>query len=315
MTRQQRIFVSLAVIAVVAVWMLRKYSAFVDQPPASANQQEPIDNHIPSAASVERSAHSEGWSASDLASKDTGSAAGESELVELADVLSVAEDMLRRLKTEVKDYQAKMIKRERIDGELGPAVSMQLKVRNADASGKGFAAYLRFVEPESVAGREVIWGPDFNGGQLQVHEVGIKRLLGTLSLDPNGLLAMRGQKYPISEIGLVRLVEKLIEKGNREARIGQAVVRVNEECQVGDRACTLYEVVNPKDNGESDFHIARVYVDTERMLPLKYAAYLWPSEIGGQPQLEEEYSYLELETNIGLTSEDFDPNNPQYDFP
>ena len=73
--------------------------------------------------------------------------------------------------------------------------------------------YLSFQSPSSVKGREVIWGEDLYDGKMAVHEVGLLLSMKTFWLDPNGIFAMQGQRYPISEIGLVRLVEKLIERG------------------------------------------------------------------------------------------------------
>jgi outer membrane lipoprotein-sorting protein len=55
-------------------------------------------------------------------------------------------------------------------------------------------------------------------------------------------------------------------------------------------------------------------LDTERLIPLRYAAYLWP-EKDGEPVLEEEYTYLNVQLNVGLTDADFDPENENYHFP
>ena len=46
-------------------------------------------------------------------------------------------------------------------------------------------------------------------------------------------------------------------------------------------------------------------------MPLKYS---WPREKGGPPRLIEEYTFLNLEVNPGLSDSDFDRNNPAYDF-
>ncbi len=35
---------------------------------------------------------------------------------------------------------------------------------------------------------------------------------------------------------------------------------------------------------------------------------------GGQPQLLEEYTYLNVKLNVGLTDADFDDKNPEYNF-
>jgi hypothetical protein len=51
------------------------------------------------------------------------------------------------------------------------------------------------------------------------------------------------------------------------------------------------------------------------MIPLRYAAYDWPASAGKEPPLEEEYTYTNVEINVGLTAEDFNPKNRSYNYP
>ena len=59
------------------------------------------------------------------------------------------------------------------------------------------------------------------------------------------------------------------------------------------------------------------FIDTGLMIdpPVRYAAYGWPAVPGGEPQLLEEYTYFNITLNVGLTDEDFSPDNPNYNFP
>lgn len=246
--------------------------------------------------------------AGDAGGNESGS--GESSWTE---VLSVAENLLASMRSEVQDYQGVLLARERVAGKLSDESRIQIKVRNPSET-HGLSAYLKF-ESEASKGREVIWSEDHPEGKLVAHEEGLKRMLGTLELDPNGMLAMAGQKYPITDIGLLRLAEKLIEKGEKESQNPQAQVRIIEDQMVGDRVCRMYQVTNPTKSDESEFHIAQVCIDVERNVPLRFASYMWPEESGQAPPLEEEYTYLNLELNPGLTDLDFDRKNPNYNFP
>ena len=58
----------------------------------------------------------------------------------------------------------------------------------------------------------MIWIEGRNDGKLVAHDIGIKGMI-RVSLDPNGAIAMRGQRYPITEIGLENLVQKTDRKG------------------------------------------------------------------------------------------------------
>jgi len=44
-------------------------------------------------------------------------------------------------------------------------------------------------------------------------------------------------------------------------------------------------------------------------------AYLWPEAEGEDPPVDEECNYQDVKLNVGLTDMDFDPDNPEYDYP
>ncbi len=230
----------------------------------------------------------------------------------IAGVLDLAHEMLDFLRHDVRDYRATLVKRERIAGRLGGEVRMELKVRNPSTT--GLSTYLKFVSPKTAAGREVIWVDGQRDSRLVAHEGGLLNLM-RVELVPESRLAMLGNKYPITEIGLVRLVEKLIEKCDRGVDLSQCRIEMIEDQRVGDRTCRLVQVTQPKSLAGADFYIAQVFVDMERRVPLRYAAFMWPEQTGGDPPLEEEYTYLDLELNVGLSDEDFDPSNPAYNYP
>ncbi|MCA9129892.1 MAG: DUF1571 domain-containing protein [Planctomycetales bacterium] len=232
-------------------------------------------------------------------------------------VLSMAHDMLQDMRANLQDYTAILVKRERIRGTLGDETKMLLKVRNpiqTPGNERGLSVYVKFLEPSSTAGREVIWVDGANDGKLISHEAGLKNI-ARFKLAPDGMLAMFGNKYPITEIGLLRMVEKLIEKGNQDRELGTCLVDKVEGEQIGGRPCQLVQVTHTDKRPEFDFHIAQIFIDSERRIPLRYAAFLWPENPAAPAPLEEEYTYLDLQTNVGLTDKDFDADNPEYGFP
>jgi hypothetical protein len=234
-------------------------------------------------------------------------------------VLQLARDALDSMRRDIKDYKATLLKRERIGGKLGGESVMELKVINPREASEGQSAvamhvYLKFLSPSMSKGREVIWIEGANNNQIVAHEGGFKNLL-TMNLDPEGTIAMLGNRYPITGIGMIRLVEKLIEKGQRDRGLGLCEVKVLDHQAVGDRDCKLIQVTHPEKKDGYDFHIAQIFFDSERMIPLRYAAYDWPASASKEPPLEEEYTYTNVEINVGLTAEDFNPKNPSYNYP
>ena len=231
--------------------------------------------------------------------------------------LSIAEDGLANIQNNIADYSAIMVKRERVNGKLGDREYMKVKIRNERTIGGTkvpFSVYMNFLKPRACAGREVIWVKGQNDGKLLVHEGGIIGFK-TFHLDPTGILAMKGNRYPIYEAGLENLVVKLIEKATRDRNAGDCIVNYREGASINKRSCSVIEVIHPEAKAPFDFHKAQVYIDDEMNIPVRYAAYDWPASAGQPPQLMEEYTYVKVKLNVGLTDMDFDTRNPRYKFP
>lgn len=232
--------------------------------------------------------------------------------------LHIARQALMRFEATVEDYTGTIIKRERIGGSLGGEARMEFKIRTRKKEGdklvRPLQVYLKFSDPWLSRGREVIWTENANEGKLVAHEGGLKNLV-RVSLAPTDNLAMMGNKYPITEIGLGKLVEKLIEKGERDKKVGPCTVNIEDGFEVAGRRCQKIEVIHPVPDVRFDFHMAQIFIDTERMIPLRYAAFMWPDKPGSPPPLEEEYTYTDVKINVGLKDSDFDPDNPAYKYP
>lgn len=228
--------------------------------------------------------------------------------------LTMAAKGLEYSKDKVRDYTATLVKRERVDGELQPYEYIFLKVRNSKPQ-VPFSVYMYFLKPTTAKGREVIFVKGRNENKMVVHEGGSKgQLLPNLNLDPKGYLAMQGQRYPVTEVGVENLMVQLLERGNRDRAAGTCKVQFRKGAKINGRECTLLQVTHPERRAPYDFHIAQIFVDDELGMPIRYAAYDWPKAEGARPELIEEYTYLNLKINAGLKEIDFDPENSNYAF-
>lgn len=217
----------------------------------------------------------------------------------------------------VDDYTCLLIKRERIAGELLPYEHIYVKFRservNHDEVVVPFSVYMKFLGPKRMKGREVLFVEGDNDGDMLARQPG-RRASIDLSVDPHGDLAMRNNRYPITEFGIENLLGRLIEVAVEDMRYDDCEVNIYRGAKVDGRSCTGYEVKHPIRGPGFRFHLARVFVDDELGVPVRYAAYDWPAEQGGAPQLLEEYTYRRLNLNVGLTDEDFQRANPAYGF-
>jgi hypothetical protein len=223
----------------------------------------------------------------------------------LAPVLQWAETELPNVE-KWRDYSATLVRRERIHGVLSGYEYVTIKIRH-----QPFSVYVRFDAPEKFNGQEVIYVAGENQGNLLAHR---PRMATTLSLSPTGMIAMNNRHYPLTEIGMVNLVRRLVEVGRDDLRYGECEVKYFSAAKVDQRPCTVIQVTHPKPRDEFRFHIARIFVDDALKAPTRYESYDWPAEPGGEPPLIEEYTYLNVKSNNGFTDEDFSVGNPEYGF-
>lgn len=210
----------------------------------------------------------------------------------------------------IRDYTCRFVKRELIDGKMTPHEFMFLKVRN-----QPFSVYFYALGPMRNRGDEAIYIEGRNNGMVLAHTSGIRdRIAGTVELHPTSPRLMEGNLHPLTNIGIENLLRKLINFHEYESRYGECEVNVYPDVKVDDRACDCVQVVHPVPRRNFKFYLMRIYYDQEYKIPIRFEAYAWPQQQGGQPVLIEEYSYMDLKLNQNLTDADFDTNNPQYSF-
>jgi hypothetical protein len=228
----------------------------------------------------------------------------------LEPALDRAYKSIKEMDRSLKDYTATLVKRERVDGQLTEHEYMFTKIRH-----KPFSVYMYFLEPEDRIGREVIYVEGQNDGNLVAHEAkGLAAIVGAVQLKPNSPLAMKGNRYPITEVGIMNLTRRLIEVGESDRKYGECDVKHVPSAKVNGRICTLIQVTHPVPRKNFRYHKALIYIDDELNIPIRFEAYDWPKEEGGQPVLLEEYTYVKIKLNAGLVDADFDPRNPNYKF-
>lgn len=233
--------------------------------------------------------------------------------------LDIARRGLADCQANIRDYTAIMVKRERIDGTLSGNEYMLVKVRNRKVAGgkivQPLSVYCHFLKPSTIKGREAIYVEGKNDGNVCAHEGGFKgKFLPTVNIAPDGALAMRGQRYPLTEIGIENLMAKLIERGESARQYPDVQCEFRKNAKVTDRSCTLLQVTQPTKQPGMEFYQAKIYIDDALNIPIRYIAYDWPRRQGDSLEVLEEYTYLNLKLNVGLTDEDFDPYNEKYNF-
>lgn len=208
----------------------------------------------------------------------------------------------------VRDYTCTFVKRERINGHLTPQHVMQMKARTAPHS-----IYFKFQTPNK--GREAIFVAGKHNNKVLAHDVGIGRLLaGTLTLDPRGSMAMEHTRHPVTEAGIGSLIDSVAKHWSVELTPEESKVTFEPGLTIGPHRCSMIESVHPEKKPQFLFHMVKLYIDHDHGLPIRIEAYDWPKTPGAKPELVEEYTYMNLKTNVGLAEHDFDPTNKAYSF-
>lgn len=206
----------------------------------------------------------------------------------------------------INDYTATFHKDE-IVARKRVRQQMEIKVQE-----KPFSVYLKFLKPH--AGREVIYVDGKNDGNLLTHGVGLETIVGTLELDPKGSTAMDESRYPITMIGMRKMVQKIIAQWEAELSISEPTVKFYPNAKIGSLECRVVETIHDQKKSGVQFHMTRLFIAKDSELPIRVEQYAFPTKSDENPVMVEQYTYLDVKTNVGLKAADFDTDNPAYDY-
>ena len=232
----------------------------------------------------------------------------------LETALRYATGVMNYVQRHVQDYTCTLVKRERIDGDLQNPQYIRAFVRaGRNEAGKPvpLSVFLEYVAPAKVKGRKVLYVAGQNDNQMLVRNGGKRFNYVTVKVDPQSEAALRESRAPITEIGfenMTRTFVRLIQENiRRDPNSANTKLTFFKAAKVNDRICTRVLVVHPTADPELEFAEVDVYVDDELHVPIRIEGYDWPKREGQPMPLLFEYTYEDLQINVGLTDADFSP--------
>lgn len=219
--------------------------------------------------------------------------------------LSEAEKFIAPMQKEyrrIHDYTCIFYQQERIDGKLLPQQTIRMKFR------KPFSVYMKWIK-EPYKGQEIIYVHGWNNGKLRVHPGSFPDI--TVNLDPNGSLAMKDNRHPVTEAGIgftIQIVAKDIQTALAHPGDSVQYFDQGQKKVMGREAQCLEAIMPVKSISRYYAHRAVICIDDKWKLPTHVAIY------DSTNTLIEEYYYSDIKINPGLTDEDFNPDNPDYNF-
>lgn len=219
------------------------------------------------------------------------------------DVVGLVADM-KAAYASIQDYTARFVKRERIKDKLHDVEDIRLKFREPGS------IYMRWVG-SYVPGREILFVKGRHEDRALIHEPKFPSSLITILTPPDSPLILQESRYPITDVGLGRLIELLATHIDRAMTRGELATR---EIPAADpsssaKAERRLELMTPKTATGYLAHRTVVSIDLGTRLPVAVDLF------GANDELLASYMYKDLVVNPGLTDRDFDPTNPQYSFP
>lgn len=226
--------------------------------------------------------------------------------------LMLLERGIRRMQ-QVSDYTATFYKREVVDGTLADPQVMQLKLRH-----EPFSVYMKWLVGDK--GRELLYVEGQNNGEMLVRLGGVKKLIPTLKLDPAGSQAMKEARYPVTQIGLLKLAEKVLEYRKRDMRLKPLPqCRMFENQLLNDRKCFCFVVEYQNARQCRQYRKSVIFIDQEWLVPVCVQNFGWPSRDSGKTgaaldkeTLLEDYRYSNIRMEQKLADRDFDRSNRSY---
>jgi hypothetical protein len=219
----------------------------------------------------------------------------------VGELLRLVEQAERRYET-VRDYTSLMLSVERLGNVLQPEKRIVFKFQ------RPFKVYMRWLEGPG-AGREGLYVAGANDGKFIVAEAeGLARFV-TAALVPDDPRVLEKSRHPVTDAGIGRLLDIVGENARRAAR--EQVLRVVDRgpAEVDGRLVRQVEGILPREPaaGYYGYRVILSFAE-EHGLPVRVVVY------DAQDRLVEDYTYLQLRLNPGLTDRDFDRTNPDYAF-
>ena len=199
-------------------------------------------------------------------------------------------------------YETRFVRQIRKGDELLEPEEMNLKLRH-----KPFSVYLHWPDD----GKQALYVQGQNDNKLVVKlDKGLLGLAGPLQLEPDDEQAMQSSRYPVTEIGLLNLVNRVLEI-HEHAQLEKVAYDCKTE-NLDGADCTCYTIRFQSPDVQPEYSKTVLHIATKSGLPMRVSSYGWD---GGNPgELVEHYEYHDVQPNAQLRDWDFDPNNEKYSF-
>lgn len=225
----------------------------------------------------------------------------------IAGMIAKLRKVHRVIKT-IPSYTLIMTKQQRVKGKLYPRERTFVKFK------KPFKVYMKWLTGKNK-GRELIFAKGWNDNKIRVRERGgvtgfFSNLVGAVNLTPTSNMAMRGNRYPITEFGFQITLKKLLNNIDNYKKRKDKVTIMHEGFKtIGGVRHTCIRLIVPK-NPNAGYYAwkTRICINFARNILGEVKCWNWKN------RLAEHYTYRRVRLRARLKNSDFDPKNKKYNF-
>lgn len=198
----------------------------------------------------------------------------------------------------VPAYTATFRKQERLGDQLHDENTIELKLRH-----QPFSVSMHWLDE----GRVVYYRDGHNENRMTVKMGGWKGRLGWINLDPHSRLALSEARYPVTQVGLVALIDELLRQWEPFSdRADGVLCEWLEDERVGGRPCRVFRVNYAGPEVFAEYRQSTVWLDREHSVPLRVLNYDWERHDPANPDgLVEHYVYENVDFDAKLVEADF----------
>jgi len=204
--------------------------------------------------------------------------------------------MGQRIVVGINTYSYRMLKQERVKGELLPEQTIDVFIREVP-----FAVRLHYVSGPG-AGRKVAYSPSVRASEFRVREAGLLSIAGAIWLNVDSSFAKSDSNHTVREAGIGTLLARLMRDTERAKPLGGFPLAPEGWNDKGEY-CGSY--LSPPANPPFDYARTRICTDLLTGVPMKVEGY------GLKGELLEKWHFSNFKPDT-YPSEFFDPEKARF---
>jgi len=232
--------------------------------------------------------------------KNPDSAIAAVEQMAKTDHVALLEHCLSNYRSKYVDYTCSFTKQEVIKGQTKEEQVMDVKFMD-----KPFSVAMHWTQNAPI-GDSVIYVEGKYGNQMLVRPTNglLRKIAGTISRAPDDQEAMRNTLRPVNMFGFERSMKSLLDVYRLAKTNGDLRQEFVGYVKVNDRpALALARYLPDKPQYAVAASKTLVFIDAEYLVPVRVEGYDWCNKLTSR------YEYSNIKFNMGLTEDDFLPEN------